>query len=354
MAADMIAPPLELTDPPPAQDGRTTDPVDEILSAIHLSGGVVVTSDFRGDWAITTSFEPDSCARFFPVMGPLMAYHYVREGGCWASVPGQEPIFASEGSIIVLPRNDAHNLYTADLPPILADELLDVSDPSMLRISHGDSGPSTRLFCGFLSSSEPDTPLLDRLPALLVIPPANEAQAEWVGTSMSMATSSVGMPAADVARLTELLVRATLRDHLRTIAKEHHGWLDGLRDRHVARCLSLIHRHFAEPIDMAWLSREVGLSRSALHERFVDILGEPPMHYCMRWRLRHAADLLRDTGANTASVAYAAGYNSEAAFNRAFKREYGEPPAAWRRRKAEAMTPGPGLTAQPVRNAAIA
>lgn len=340
MAADMTAPPIELTDPP---RGRN-DAVDEILAAIHLSGGVVVTANFRGEWAITSHFAPESCARFFPVMGPLMAYHYVREGGCWASVEGQEPIFASEGSIIVLPRNHAHHLYTADLPRILADELLDISDPAMLRIDHGtDGGPSTRLFCGFLSSSEPDSPLLDRLPALIVIPPANEAQAEWVGTSMSVATSGITMPPADVARLTELLVRATLRDHLRTIAEEHHGWLDGLRDRHVARCLSLIHRHFAEAIDMAWLSREVGLSRSALHDRFVDILGEPPMRYCMRWRLRHAADLLRDTGANTATVAYAAGYNSEAAFNRAFKREYGEPPAAWRKRKAEAMRPGPGL-----------
>ena len=155
-----------------------------------------------------------------------------------------------------------------------------------------------------------------------------------------------GKPAADVGRLTELLVRATLREHLKQIALEHHGWLDGLRDRHVARCLSLIHRHFSEPIDMLWLSREVGLSRSALHDRFVCVLGEPPMRYCTRWRLRHAAHLLRDTTANTASVAYAAGYNSEAAFNRAFKREYGEPPAAWRRRKAEAMRPGPGLSRQ--------
>lgn len=334
----MIAPPNELTDPPASAAG---DAVDEILAAMHLSGGVVIQSDFRGRWAIISHFAPELCCQFFPITGAMIGYHYVREGSLWASVDGVEPLFAPAGSIIVLPRNDPHRLYTAELEPVPAADLLDVGEiPGLLRINHGTEGEQTRLFCGFLSTSEPETPLLDRLPPLMVIEPT-DAQGAWVGSSLGLASAGVALPPADVGRLTELLVRATLRDHLRAVAEEQHGWLDGLRDRHVARCLALIHRHFADELDMAWLSREVGLSRSALHERFVSILGEPPMRYCTRWRLRRAAALLRETAGNTASIAHAVGYGSEAAFNRAFKREFGKPPAAWRRRKGETVRAGP-------------
>jgi AraC-like DNA-binding protein len=339
MTRDMIAAPNGLTDPP-------NDPVDEILAAMHLSGGVVIDTNLHGEWAVLSYFAPEECAQFFPITGALIGYHYVREGTLWASVEGMPPRLAAPGSIIVLPRNDPHLLYTAELEPVPANTLVEPGDtPGLLRIDFG-SGDPVRLYCGILSTAEPEPPLLDRLPRLMVIEPSSDAQNQWVGTSLGIATGGMALPPADVGKLAELLVRATLREHLKEAAREHHGWLDGLRDRHVARCLSLIHRHFAEPIDMPWLSREVGLSRSALHERFVGVLGEPPMRYCTRWRLRHAADLLRDTTANTASIAYAAGYNSEAAFNRAFKREYGEPPAAWRRRKAEAMQPGAGLCLQ--------
>lgn len=333
MTRDMTAPPNGLTDAP-------GDPVDELLAAVHLSGGVIVDAVLRGQWSILTYFTREECEPFFPVTGPLIGYHYVREGSLWASVEGGQPQFVPAGSIIVLPRNDPHLLYTAELEPIDAASLVEPGDNPGWRIDFGRGDPVS-LYCGFLSASEPNQPLLERLPGLMIIKPSSDVRNNWVGTSLGAATGGVPLPPSDVGKLTELLVRATLREHLKQMAEEMPGWLEGLRDRHVARCLSLIHQHFAEPLDMHWLSREVGLSRSALHDRFVGLLGEPPMRYCTRWRLRHAAALLRDTSANTASVAYAAGYNSEAAFNRAFKREYGEPPAAWRRRKIEALQAPP-------------
>jgi pimeloyl-ACP methyl ester carboxylesterase/AraC-like DNA-binding protein len=122
------------------------------------------------------------------------------------------------------------------------------------------------------------------------------------------------------------------------------GWLAGLRDPAVARALGVIHERYAEDLDVETLAREVGLSRTVLGERFVALLGEPPMRYCARWRMRMAANLLRDGKQNSANVAYAVGFNSEAAFNRAFKREYGDPPAAWRRKALadpEAMSSAP-------------
>jgi AraC-like DNA-binding protein len=126
---------------------------------------------------------------------------------------------------------------------------------------------------------------------------------------------------------------------LRRIADEQPKWLDGLRDRFVARALAVIHRRFAEDLDVEQIAHEVGMSRSALAERFAATMGEPPMRYCARWRMRQAATRLRERDDSIANVAFAVGFNSEAAFNRAFKREFGEPPATWRKRKAEQLAP---------------
>ena len=101
--------------------------------------------------------------------------------------------------------------------------------------------------------------------------------------------------------------------------------------RRCRKALSIIHSRYAEELDVEGLAREAGVSRTVLGERFAELLGEPPMRYCARWRMRIAANMLRDGKQNTANIAYSVGFNSEAAFNRAFKREYGEPPATWRR-----------------------
>lgn len=333
----MTSAPKALTETPGAGEA---DPVDEILSAMHLSGGVFIDAEARGNWSIASHFLPDQCAMFFPVTGSLIGYHYMVEGEMWTSVEGEPPQRAGPGSVVIFPRNDPHRVYSADLPPISSQNLLDLSDPrGVVRLRAGDDGTLTRFFCGFLSTSSDDNLLLERLPRLLVLDPATNLQSDWVESSMRFATEAA-LPASDVGRLAELLVRQTLRDLLRRLADDQPQWLNGLRDRFVARALAIIHRRYAEELDVETLAREVGLSRSALSERFVTVLGEPPMRYCARWRMRQAARLLRETDTNTASVAYAVGFNSEAAFNRAFKREYGEPPATWRKRKGGQMTPG--------------
>ena len=113
------------------------------------------------------------------------------------------------------------------------------------------------------------------------------------------------------------------------------GWLAGLADPAVSKALSIIHHRYAEDLEVEELAREVGVSRSVLGERFTELIGEPPMRYCARWRMRIAANMLREGKENTAGIAYAVGFNSEAAFNRAFKREFGVPPATWRRQIEE-------------------
>ena len=136
-------------------------------------------------------------------------------------------------------------------------------------------------------------------------------------------------------------MRQAIREYVERLPPEPSGWLRGLADPAVSKALSIIHSRYAEDLDVEGLAREAGVSRTVLGERFAELLGEPPMRYCARWRMRIAANMLRDGKQNTANIAYAVGFNSEAAFNRAFKREYGEPPATWRRR-VEAEAAGAG------------
>jgi AraC-like DNA-binding protein len=334
----MTSAPNELTETP---NPGAADAVEDILSAMRLSGGIFVDAEFRGDFSVASHFVPDQCALYFPVTGSLIGYHFVEQGELWFEIEGAPPQKASAGSVVVFPRNDPHRLFNADVPTVSSQSLFEVGDAShAARLRYGkEEDEAVRLYCGFVTAASEDNPLLDRLPGLLVLEPANDLQGKWLEASLRFAMDSRTLPTSDIGRLAEVVIRESLRDHLRRIADEQPHWLDGLRDRFVARALAVIHRRYPEDLDVDQIAREVGLSRSGLNERFVATMGEPPMRYCARWRMRQAANLLRETDDNSATIAFAVGFNSEAAFNRAFKREYGEPPASWRRRKAEQLTP---------------
>jgi pimeloyl-ACP methyl ester carboxylesterase/AraC-like DNA-binding protein len=157
------------------------------------------------------------------------------------------------------------------------------------------------------------------------------AQEEWVDASLRFLATKIQSPEV-VRRLAESFVAQAIRQYLEQLPHGEGGWLAGLRDPAVAKALSIIHARYAEELEVEELAREAGVSRTVLGERFVELLGEPPMRYCAGWRMRIAANMLREGKQNTANIAYAVGFNSEEAFNRAFKREFGEPPATWRRR----------------------
>ena len=329
------------------------DVLDDILSSLRLTGGVVVDARMHGDWCLVSEFTAEHCAVYFPVPGTLIAYHYVRSGELWAEVEGFPPIYLKSGSVLILPRNDRHLLYTRPgLPPIDADELLEPGangGPATIAIE-GD-GPEVDIFCGFLGVTEYKHPLIEALPAMLVLDP-DQADREWVASSMRFLSEK--QSPETVARLAEAFVGHAVRQYLEHSGGGASGWLAGLRDRAVSKALSIIHTRYAEDLDVEGLAREAGVSRTVLGERFGELIGEPPMRYCARWRMRTAANMLRDGKQNSANIAYAVGFNSEAAFNRAFKREFGEPPATWRRRmEAEAKAAQPqasfALPAQTVR-----
>jgi pimeloyl-ACP methyl ester carboxylesterase/AraC-like DNA-binding protein len=321
------------------------DVVSDILSSLRLTGGVVIDAEMRGDWCMMSQFTNEHCAPFFPVPGKLIGYHYVRSGRIFAQLDGGAPVAVEQGCVLLMPRNDPHLLCSrAGLPPVDAGELVEITESGLQRIIVNGEGPVTQIYCGYLGVQASHHPMLDSLPPMLVLD-VHSSQERWLESSMRFVAEqepSAGL----VARLAELFFAEAIRTYIAALPESEGGWLAGLRDPAVAKALSLIHQRYAEDLEVESLAREVGVSRSVLGERFAELLGEPPMRYCARWRMRMAANMLREGKQNTANIAYAVGFNSEAAFNRAFKREYGVPPATWRK-QAEAEAAAIARAAQP-------
>ena len=321
------------------------DVLTEILASLRLNGGIVFDAEMRGDWCAVSQYSPEHCAPYFPVPQQVISYHYVRRGRMYAELPGREPLLVSEGAMVLFPRNDAHLIYSRPgLPPQdLADVTSFATDgaPSVIRMDRG--GAETALFCGWLGVLSDHHPLLEALPPILLIEAHEGPSGDWLTSSLRYAAGELQHDAALVAKLSEVFFAQAVRRYVQRLGENEGGWLQALLDPHVSRALAAIHDRYAENLTIDELASLAGESRSVLGERFVQLLGEPPMRYCARWRMRTAANMLRDGRETTANIAYAVGFNSEAAFNRAFKREFGEPPATWRKQSIK-----PASAAEPV------
>lgn len=326
------------------------DVLADILSSMRLSGGVVIDAEIGGPSCLVSQFTKEHCASFFAEPAHVIAYHYVRAGRIWVEVPGEPPMEAEAGCVILLPRNDRHLLYSEPgLPPVASEDLIEPGprgEPARIRVA--GEGDQAMLYCGFLGSSSPENALIQSLPSMMLIHAGDPSTRDWLESSLRFAAEQYsGAPPSVVARLTELLFGEAVRRYIAGLPDGEGGWLTGLRDPGVARALSIIHSRYAEALDVNGLAREVGMSRSAFADRFTALIGEAPMRYCARWRMRMAANMLRDGRASSTNIAYDVGFNSEAAFTRAFKREYGDPPGVWRRRLAHGDSAGGDGPASP-------
>jgi len=238
----------------------------------------------------------------------------------------------------LLPRNDLHLMGSdLSLPPVAGGDVIQPpKDGGLFSIHHGGAGGRTRMVCGFLGcASAEGNPVLSTLPPLLKLDVEQAGSAEWIRSTFQYAAEEVsaGRPGSEtvLAKLSELLFVEAVRSYAATLPDDETGWLAGLRDPYVARALALLHRDITRRWTVDDLGCEVGLSRSALADRFIRLIGQPPMHYLIRWRLQVAAQKLRNTSASLAQIAEGIGYDSEAAFSRAFKKAFGTAPATWRR-----------------------
>jgi AraC-like DNA-binding protein len=268
-------------------------------------------------------------------------FHYLTEGACKVRLAeGGEALEARAGDLIFFPQEGRHLMGTdLQLAPMEADAFGASANPpdvDVFQLRYGGGGAVTRFTCGYLACERSTfRPLFEVLPRLLCIPVGDGSASALLRELLraGVRESSELRPGADsmLAKVAELLFVEAMRRYMEKLPPEGKGWLAGVRDPHVGRALSLLH---AEP-GRAWsvdvLAREAALSRSALAERFTNLVGESPIQYLTRWRLALAARSLRAGSDAIARIAERSGYESEAAFSRAFKREFGSPPAAWRK-----------------------
>jgi AraC-like DNA-binding protein len=312
------------------------DALSDLIRVIRLTGGVFLDAEFSAPWSVYSHVEPEECRPYLPDARHIISFHYVVAGSLFVTVEGEAPRQLCAGDIVLLPRNDKHILGSAPGLDPVAVQVDPPKEGELLRLVHGGGGERAHVVCGFLGSEAPSSPLLATLPQLLSI---NVAKAgDWIASSFQFAargisTHQVGA-AGIISRLSELLFIEALRGYVASLPPGHQGWLAALRDPFVSRALALMH---ARP-DQTWTAEQlaglVGLSRSAFAERFTTLIGQPPMQYLGQWRMQLAAQRLRASRDPLARIAAEIGYDSEAAFSRAFKRQYGEPPAAWRTARA--------------------
>jgi AraC-like DNA-binding protein len=322
------------------------DALSDVLRIVRLTGAVFMDAEFTAPWCIGEPAGVDVCIEHLPDAQHVVIYHLLTEGKLEVAVPGSAPVPAQAGDLVIIPSGEAHALGS-DLSRPRADGarlVVQRGPDDVPQVRYGGGGEVTRMVCGYLAcdSSLFDT-VLAALPRVMVVDMREGPGAQWLTSSIRFSISEAAGQRAGagtvLAKLSELMFVEAIRRHIESLPPGESGWLAGLRDRFVGKTLALIHSKPAHPWTVDELAGAVGLSRSALADRFTALVGQPPMQYLTRWRLQLAANLLRSGARNVASVAADVGYDSEAAFNRAFKRELGVTPAAWRRNPAKAPRP---------------
>lgn len=314
------------------------DALSDLLRVTRLTGGVFLHAEFTDPWCLTTRVTPTDCGPFLPHGADIIPYHYVLEGTLRVKVAGQAPVELSAGQVVLLPRNDEHLLGgDLTLEPARGEDVVQrPSEHELAVVRLGGGGACTRLVCGFLGGDDlRQNPVVSNLPPLIRLDMGKSSAGEWVQSTFHYAAAEVaqGRLGAEtvLTKLSELLFVEAVRQYVETLPPGQTGWLAGLQDPFVGRALALLHRRPAEPWTVDGLGRLVGLSRSALAERFVRVLGAAPMQYLTNWRMQLAAQELLRGEKSLAAIAESVGYESEAAFSRAFKRALGESPGAFRR-----------------------
>ena len=308
------------------------DPLSDLLRVVRLDGAYFYAVEAAGPWRVETVAARELSPRIMPAAEHLISYHILTDGRCFGGLLGEEPVELAPGDVIVFPHGDAHVMSSGSAvsggQEVLRSPAGRYPDPVVL----GRAGPRTSLVCGFLGCDRrPFNPLLASLPRRLHMRGMSSA---WLGTFTRQVTeeSRLGRAGAEcvLTRLAEVMFIEVLRRYLDDLPPGQTGWFAGLRDAVVGRVLALFHGRPGHPWSLAELAREAAASRSSLVQRFATLVGQPPMQYLTQWRMQVAATLLAHGGGKVAAIAAEVGYDSEAAFSRAFKKATGLAPGTWR------------------------
>ncbi|MFW6067618.1 MAG: AraC family transcriptional regulator [Myxococcota bacterium] len=355
------------------------DVLSQVLQTVRLSGSVFFTAEMTEPWSVVSPPGELLAEALVPGARWFVLFHVVARGGCTIRLEDGRLTRLDEGDVAIFPHAEPHVMGDGSdggPSPVPVISLVDGEARELpFRVHHGGGGAPTELVCGYLGGDERFDPLVRALPTALcmhnrdgevTVESWGPAPAEdrpllrfgrdsptgtWLDSSlrymMQEARASRAGGSSMLCRLAEALFVQVLRSFVEQLALREGGLPAGLRDPQLGRAIALMHEDPTHAWTVDELARRVGLSRSALGERFAHVLGEPPMRYLTRWRMHLACGYLRNPGAGLADVAARVGYASEAAFHRAFKRHVGESPGAWRKHlvaipAAEGDGSGPG------------
>lgn len=314
--------------PPPDDAWISTDPLGVALHFLRMDGVVYARSELSAPWAVD-----------MPPMPDCVMFHVVTAGRCWLIADGEEPILLQPGEFTLVPHGEGHRIADAlDTPSVdFFDLPIEKIGPRYEFLRHGGGGAPTQLICGAVRFDHPAAQELVRLlPKVIRVQAWNSPESEWMQSTLRLmaAESETRRPGGEtvVTRLADILVIQAIRTWIAQNPTAQTGWLGALHDDRIGPSILLMHRDPAHAWSVESLARRVAMSRSAFAARFRELVGETPMQYLTRWRMHVATTWLREGESNVNEVALRLGYQSEAAFSRAFKRVIGESPGAVRRR----------------------
>lgn len=312
------------------------DVLSDVLQTIRLEGALFFNGEFHEPWCVDIERGAVLAQVLKPGAQNLVICHTVLEGRCWVKVPQGEPVALQTGDTVVIPHGDTHIIGSGlHHAPVSVDHVVRIESPQMNTVRYGGKGDRSVIVCGWFAYEHGmPNPLMAAMPSLFTASTIKRASGPWIEQSVRYAINEAagGQPGsgAVATKVAESLFIETLRGYIESLPSHQSGWLAGLRDPQVGRCLELMHDEPARQWSVESLAEAVHVSRSVLAQRFADLVGLPPIQYLIRWRLATAARLLRSERLSLARVAEAVGYESEASFSRAFKKEFGVSPGQWR------------------------
>jgi AraC-like DNA-binding protein len=313
------------------------DALSETLRVVRLTGAIFINGRFTAPWC----YQSPSAATAAPLLEPgaenVVIFHLITEGECHVELGEGPPIHLIAGDAVLFPQGDAHRMASEPgVAPAPGGRLADVLSRRPRQLAYGGGGATTRLVCGYMAcDARLARLLLAGLPPVVRVNVRGSNAGAWLEASVRYALAEARSPrpggAGVLAKLSEVLFIEVLRLYMNEQRADRVGWLAGLGDRIVGAALNALHKEPARAWTLEELARAAGTSRSVLAERFAQLVGSSPMQYLTQWRMMLAANLLCRSNVPLARVAEDVGYQTDTAFSRAFRREFGAPPAAWRR-----------------------
>jgi AraC-like DNA-binding protein len=313
------------------------DALSQILRVVRMVGAIFINAKFTAPWC----YQSPSAGTAAPFLEPgaerVVIFHLITEGDCYVVMDDGIPVRLTAGDVVIFPQGDAHLMTSKPgLAPATGARLDAVFKRRPRQLAYGGGGATTRLVCGYLAcDARLARLLLAGLPSLVKVNVRGSNAGIWLEASVRYALAEARSPrpggAGVLAKLSEVLFIEVLRMYMNEQADGRTGWLAGVNDRIVGAALNALHQNPAHAWTLEELSRTAGTSRSVLAERFQALVGTSPIQYLTQWRMLLASNLLSRSNAPLSSIAQDVGYQTDTAFSRAFRREFGSPPATWRK-----------------------